>query len=150
MSLAELFYARSRARHAPRPRRQRPRFVFEPLESRLLLSADPGPLILDEILSPPDVPAPSAPVSASTVVNVPTNLSGTPGATVPTPINIDDAQGLEAADIDVGYDVALLEVLAVRRGTISVNATLFDANFLTLPGKISIGMAFVSARPSSS
>ena len=38
---------------------------------------------------------------ADPLVNVPTNLSGLPGSTVTAPINIDNAEGLVAADLIV-------------------------------------------------
>jgi hypothetical protein len=57
-------------------------------------------------------------------VSLPTTLSATPGSIVTVPLTIDDARGLEALDVQIGYDPAALEVVAVRPGTVTAGATL--------------------------
>jgi len=60
------------------------RLAFEDLESRRLLAA----------------------------VNIPENLSGQVGAEVSTPVNIDNAAGIRAAEIRIQYDPAVLSLSA--------------------------------------
>ena len=86
---------------------------------------------------------------ADPLVNIPTNLSGTPGSTVTAPINIDNAEGLEAADLTFSYDSALLDVLAVRTGTVTSGGTLItNPNPVTAAtGTIQISLAMTTPRP---
>jgi hypothetical protein len=57
-------------------------------------------------------------------VHIPTDLSGTPGSVITVPVLIDDAVGLESADLRLVYDPALLEFVAVRAGSASKGATV--------------------------
>ena len=58
---------------------------------------------------------------------------------------IDNALGLESADIQLSYDPAVLEVLAVRTGSVTSGATLITN--LTVAGKITAGAALTTPRP---
>ena len=65
---------------------------FEALESRCLLSV--APLAV-----------------ASVAVDIPDNLTGSPGGHVIAPVNIDNAQGIIAAEIHIKYDTTWLDAL---------------------------------------
>jgi hypothetical protein len=58
------------------------------------------------------------------LVNIPTTLSATAGSTVTVPVNIDNADGLELVDLQIGYDPAVIDVLGVRAGTVTSGAML--------------------------
>ena len=53
------------------------------------------------------------------VVSIGANPTGTPGGTVIVPVNLDLAAGLESAQIEIGYDPTVLEVVMVRKGTLT-------------------------------
>ena len=58
------------------------------------------------------------------LVNIPTTLSATAGSTVTAPVNIDNADGLDLVDLQIGYDPAVMDVLGVRTGTVTSGAML--------------------------
>ena len=163
MGLARLFYAKNLSRQCNRGQRPRPRryksfprrrpFFFEPLEPRLLLSADQTILGLVVDPSPSLAPVASPPVVVSLnstgldpAVNIPTTLSGAPGGTVTVPVSIDNAAGLESADLQIAYDSAKLDLLAVRAGTVTGGATLLTSPIdpTTAAGALTVGLALTT------
>ncbi|PYP99840.1 MAG: hypothetical protein DMF83_29675, partial [Acidobacteria bacterium] len=81
---------------------------------------------------------------ADPFVNIPTTLSGTPGSTVTAPIMIDNAAGLESVDVRLTYNASLLDVLAVRTGSVTAGATLLTN--LNVPGVITAALALTTPR----
>ena len=53
------------------------------------------------------------------VVSIGSNPTGTSGGTVIVPVNLDLAAGLESAQIEIGYDPTVLEVVMVRKGSLT-------------------------------
>ena len=90
---------------------------------------------LPGIIVPPPV--------ADPLVSLPTSITGTPGSTVTVPVNIDDANLLEVVDLRIGYDPAVVDVLAVRPGTVTRGATLVTnpTDPTTATGTLAIGLA---------
>ncbi|MBE2260535.1 MAG: tandem-95 repeat protein, partial [Rhodobacteraceae bacterium] len=78
-------------------------------------------------------------------VHIPTDLSAVPGSVITVPVLIDDALGLEAADLRLVYDPAVLEVLAVRKGTLSTDATVVSNS--ATAGVVTVGLALTVALP---
>ncbi|MCM8594071.1 cohesin domain-containing protein [Accumulibacter sp.] len=100
----------------------------------------------------PPLPVPALPITpagADPYVHIPTNLSGIPGSVITVPVLIDDAVGLEAADLRLVYDPALLEVVAVRAGLVTTGATIVTnptpADSAT--GALTVGLALTTPRP---
>jgi Ca2+-binding RTX toxin-like protein len=95
---------------------------------------------LPGIIVPPPV--------ADPLVNIPTTLSGTPGSTVPVPVHIDNAAGLEAVDLQLAYETAVLELSStgVRKGTLTNDSTLI-VNLDEAAGIVRVALALTAARP---
>jgi 3-phytase len=81
-------------------------------------------------------------------VSIPASLRAMPGDTVTVPVTIDDASGLEAVDLSIGYDTALLELVAVRPGAVTAGATLVMGP-LTPGGSLTAGLVLASPLTSS-
>ena len=84
---------------------------FETLESRHLLNGDGVGVLADPLVS------------------IPEDLQGAPGQVVVAPVNIDDADGVRAAEIHIQYDTVLLDAdnSGVRPGSVwpETNTSLF-------------------------
>ncbi|MCP5248369.1 MAG: tandem-95 repeat protein [Candidatus Accumulibacter sp.] len=78
-------------------------------------------------------------------VHIPTDLSAVPGSVITVPVLIDDALGLEAADLRLVYDPAMLEVLDVRAGSASKGATVVSNS--ATAGVVTVGLALTVALP---
>jgi hypothetical protein len=63
---------------------------------------------------------------ADPLVNMPTDITGTPGSTVTVPVNIDNADLLESVVLKISYDTNLLDVTAngVRTGSLTAGGSL--------------------------
>jgi RHS repeat-associated protein len=88
-------------------------------------------------------------VGADPFVNIPTTLTGTPDSVVTVPVLIDNAEDLESVDLQLTYDPAVLDVLAVRTGSVMTGGTMVtnptpitDAN-----GAITVGLVVTVPRP---
>ena len=66
---------------------------FETLESRRVLSGVVNPILADTVF-----------------VNIPDNLTGSPGQQVIAPVSIDNAAGLRGVEIRINYDTQVLDV----------------------------------------
>jgi glucose/arabinose dehydrogenase len=77
-------------------------------------------------------------------VSMSTTASASPGGTVTVPVTIDEALGLEAVDLRIGYDPTLLEVVAVRPGAVTAGATMVRGP--VTPGSLVVGLVLGSAR----
>jgi len=75
----------------------------------------------------------------SAAVNIPTDVQGAAHSLVTVPILIDDAEGLESADIRLEFDQNALVVEDVRLGGLDYQVPIlaFDAR---TPGKLTIGL----------
>ncbi len=126
-------------------------FRIEPLESRLLLSADPLDLIA--AAGPPA----GAAVNGGVLVNIPTNLTAGPGTTITVPVNIDNAAGLESVDIGnflsnlpgITYDTNILDAgnASVRPGTVLPQGSLVVPNVNDANGTIFISISLNPSQP---
>jgi hypothetical protein len=81
------------------------------------------------------------------LVNMPTTLKGRPGTRVTVPVLIDNAFGLEALDLQIAYDTAILDVLpgGVRLGSVTGDGLLV-ANVNGAAGLIRVGVAMAQPR----
>jgi voltage-gated potassium channel Kch len=70
-----------------------------------------------EIPPIPGTVTPTFLVGPDPLVNIPTALTGLPGATVTVPVNVDNAAGIEAADIVLKFDPNVLTFVAAHAGT---------------------------------
>ena len=66
---------------------------FETLETRRVLSGVVNPILTDTVF-----------------VNIPDNLTGSPGQQVVAPVNIDNAAGLRGVEIRINYDTQVFDV----------------------------------------
>ncbi len=101
-------------RRSNHPRRGR-RWAVESLEGRIVLST----------------------------LQFPSTLSGKAGETLVVPLTIDNAGGLEAADIAISYDTTRLDVASmndVRLGTLTSDFDTFLVNLDPAAGTIQVGM----------
>jgi hypothetical protein len=66
------------------------------------------------------------PPVADPLVNLPTDITGTPGSTVTVPVVIDNADLLESVVLKIGYDTNLLDVAAngIRTGSLTSGGNL--------------------------
>jgi hypothetical protein len=121
------------------------------------LSALDSTRILQEVvgLNRPEIPpVPPGLVIVSgrdPLVSLPTTLQAAPGGMVTVPVTIDDALGLEAGDLVLGWDTSQLEVVAVRTGTVTAGATLMTHQPAptTDGGLLHVGLVLRAPRPGS-
>jgi hypothetical protein len=94
----------------------------------------------------PAIPAGIGPIvrgGPDPLVSVARDFKAAPGQIVTVPINLDTAAGLDGAQLRLGYDSSSLEVVAVRRGTLTG-----DFDYLVQrdePGLLSVDMAGMNA-----
>lgn len=89
------------------------------------------------------------PAGPDPYVHIPTDLSATPASVITVPVLIDDAVGLEAADLRLVYDPALLEVVAVRAGSVTTGATIITnpSTVTDAAGALTVGLVLTIPRP---
>jgi VCBS repeat-containing protein len=85
---------------------------------------------------------------ADPLVNIPTTLRSTPGGMVTVPVNIDNADGLEAVDLPLAYDTSVLDlaVAGVRTGSVTAGGTLI-VNLNEAAGLVRVALAMTTPRP---
>jgi len=120
--------------------------VISSLDSARILQEVVG---IDRPEIPPLPGALTLMTGADPFVNLPTTLSGTPGSTVTAPVMIDNAAGLESVDLQLNYDATVLEVLAVRTGSVTPGGTLITnpTPVTNAAGTITVGLALTTPRP---
>jgi len=70
----------------------------------------------------PDIPAGLGPITAlgpDPLVNMPVAIAAVAGSQVVVPVNLDTAAGLNAVQLEIGYDASMLRLEAVRRGSVT-------------------------------
>src|SRR5436309_1448133 len=171
MSLAELFYSKSlRRAQASRPMRRRgiPRrrkFLFEPLEPRLLLAADPivlatsivdpnSPIDRAPLIIAPDAPTSATTGSTSTTAGPSSTTTSTPPAINGAPVALVDSgaiQGVKFKDVNFnGARDAGEPGLAGRTIFLDSNADgLLDAGETSTVTDASGAYAFVALPPAT-
>ena len=111
--------------------------------------------VLQEVvgLDRPEIPPlpgiPITPAGADPYVHIATDLTGAPGSMITVPVLIDDAVDLEAADLRLSYDATLLEVVAVRAGSVTTGATIITnpTPASNATGTLTVGLALTTPRP---
>jgi len=76
----------------------------------------------------PDLPAgvvAEEPQGPDPFVSIPTSMTAQQGELIEVPINVDPADGLTSAQIYLGYDQSVLELLEVQKGTLTQNFNMF-------------------------
>jgi hypothetical protein len=73
------------------------------------------------------------------LVALPATLSGAPGQRLSIPVNLDTAAGMESVELRIGFDATSLEVLDVRRGSLTGDFQWFMRR--DEPGLLHIDMA---------
>ena len=81
---------------------------------------------------------------ADPFVSIPTDITGKPGDTITVPINIDHVEGVEAVDLQIGYDPTKLEVITVRPGNVMPGATVIN-DYRNVSGTLSLGLVGTAA-----
>jgi ELWxxDGT repeat protein len=112
-----------------------------------VLSSLDGTRILQEVVGidqtaiPPLAGIVIPPPVADPLVNMPTDITGTPGSTVTVPVKIDNADLLETVVLKIAYDTELLDVAAdgVRTGALAAGGSLL-ANVDEAAGVIFISL----------
>jgi hypothetical protein len=92
--------------------------VFNTADRTLLLREISA---IDQTLIPP-IPPGVAPIvlgGPDPYVSLPQTMSAQPGGVVTLPVSLDTAVGLESAQMRVAYDASALEVIDVRRGSLT-------------------------------
>lgn len=74
------------------------------------------------------------------VLRLPPALVGRPGETLTLPVLLDSSDGLESADLAISYDAERLEVVEVRRGTLTGDFDVFLVNHANPAGTLRIGL----------
>jgi subtilisin-like proprotein convertase family protein len=75
------------------------------------------------------------------VLRFPRSFQGRPGDTITMPLVVDRSDGLEAADLAIAYDTQRLEVVEVRRASLTADFDLFLANGDASAGTLRVGLA---------
>ena len=76
----------------------------------------------------PDLPAgvtASAPVGPDPFVSIPTSMTAYEGSIIEVPVNVDPADGLRSAQIYLGYDQSVLELVGVQKGSLTQQFNMF-------------------------
>jgi glucose/arabinose dehydrogenase len=76
---------------------------------------------------PPDPPVVN-PTGPDPVLSIPTDLRARPGDTITVPVNLDLSDGVSAVNVALAYDTSRLELLDVRRGSLTADFELFAFN----------------------
>jgi hypothetical protein len=93
----------------------------------------------------PDIPTGIVPVDRGgpdPLVSLPSALSGKPGDVITVPVQLDTAAGLESAQMRLAYDSAALEVVDVRKGSLT---GAFNVLRMEEPGVLIVDMAGMNA-----
>lgn len=86
--------------------------------------------------------APCNPLNPSSISSCEDDgLRGRPGSTVAVPVNLDLSQGLDSANLALSYDPSQLEVVEVRRGSLTGDFDIFAVNLDGEAGTIRVGLA---------
>ncbi|HXG09846.1 MAG TPA: cohesin domain-containing protein [Gemmataceae bacterium] len=104
--------------------------------------------VLQEIvgLDRPEIPPLPAnppaviPTGADPLLSIPKTLRARRGRVVVVPVNLDVSDGLESADLAISYDTRRLEVVEVRRGSLTHDFDLFATNVDPAAGTIRAGL----------
>lgn len=91
----------------------------------------------------PDLPDdPPVPLTGGIdpLLNIPKNLRARPGRTVTVPVNLDFSEGLQSVDLALSFDAERLEVVSVRRGSLTRDFDLFAVNVDQEAGTIRVGL----------
>ena len=76
----------------------------------------------------PDLPAgvvAEEPVGPDPFVSIPTSMTAQQGDLIEVPINVDPADGLSSAQIYLGYDTSVLELVEVQKGSLTQGFNMF-------------------------
>lgn len=98
-------------------------------------------------MDPPEVPPlpgilpPIVPGGPDPLLRFGNGLKGKAGNTVTVPLELDLSEGLESADLAIAFDASRLEVVEVRRGTLTADFELFSVNVDPDAGTIQVGLA---------
>lgn len=82
----------------------------------------------------------STPPGADPLLQLPRSIVARPGQVVEVPVLLDISTGLESAELALSYDVRLLELLEVRRGSLTADFDLFMVNGDAEAGTVRISL----------
>ncbi|QKS29606.1 MAG: tandem-95 repeat protein [Candidatus Accumulibacter similis] len=99
----------------------------------------------DQVEIPPLPGITITPPGPDPYVHIPTDLRAIPGSVITVPVLIDDAIGLEAADLRLLYDPTRLEFVVARGGSAGAGATIVTNS--TTAGVLTVGLALTTPRP---
>jgi hypothetical protein len=114
--------------------------VISSLDATVILQEAVG---LDRPELPPLPGILMPPIVADPRVNLSPIITGSPGDTLTVPVQIDEAGGAEAVDLQLSWDPAVLQVLAVRPGVGGRGATLISNSLesAAATGRLAVGLA---------
>ncbi|MBT8447583.1 MAG: hypothetical protein KJO38_10555, partial [Gammaproteobacteria bacterium] len=123
-----------------------PRIIADVNRDGRLTSADAGIILTEvsgfadrlEIPPLPDVIDPIIVGGPDPLVSIESTLAASAGETVTVPVNLDITDGLESLELQIGYDPAALEIVAVRTGAQT-------AGFVLLANTTEPGLARIDA-----
>jgi hypothetical protein len=93
-----------------------------------------------EIPPLPGVLPPIVPGGPDPFLRFPKDLRARPGQIVRVPLRLTPFDGLQSADLAIAYDTSRLEILDVRRGTLTASFDLFAVHVDAAAGTIRVGL----------